>query len=47
MESAQHIDIILRWHKACYDISTTARLLKLDAREVKDIIKAGCKPEPV
>lgn len=37
MASAHQIDIILRWHKAGYDIATTARLLKLDPREVKDI----------
>lgn len=47
MASAHKIEIVLRWHKAGYDIATTARLLKLDPREVKDIIKAGCKPAPV
>lgn len=47
MASAHKIEIVLRWHKAGYDIAATARLLKLDPREVKDIIKEGCKPEPV
>ncbi|WP_253610781.1 hypothetical protein [Bifidobacterium pseudolongum] len=47
MASAHQIDIILRWHNAGYDIATTARLLKLDPREVKDIIDTGGKPTPV
>lgn len=47
MASAHQIDIILRWHNAGYDVPTTARLLKLDPREVKDIIDTGGKPEPV
>lgn len=47
MTSAHKIEIVLRWHKAGYDIATIARLLKLDPREVKDITKAGGKPAPV
>lgn len=47
MASAHQIDIILRWHKAGYDIATTARLLKLDPREVSDVINAERKPAPV
>ena len=46
MASAHQIDIILRWHNAGYDIATTARLLKLDPREVKDIIDTAANPRP-